>query len=133
MTGGDPKPGLQAWATLVEKETRGRAPSDLAWRTPEGIEVKPLYTAADLEGLAHLDSLPGFAPFVRGPRASMYAGRPWTLGQYAGFSTAATSSRARGAFPSRSTSPPTGAQTPTARGLPAMSARRGWRSIRSRT
>ena len=85
---GDPKPDLQAWATLVEKETRGRAPSDLAWRTPEGIDVKPLYTAADLEGLAHLDSLPGFAPFVRGPRASMYAGRPWTLRQYAGFSTA---------------------------------------------
>ncbi|MCY4286691.1 MAG: methylmalonyl-CoA mutase [Thiotrichales bacterium] len=85
---GDPKPDLQAWATLVGKETRGRAPSDLAWRTPEGIDVKPLYTAADLEGLAHLDSLPGFAPFVRGPRASMYAGRPWTLRQYAGFSTA---------------------------------------------
>ena len=78
----------EAWAALVEKETRGRTPNDLAWRTPEGIDVKPLYTAADLEGLEHLDSLPGFAPFVRGPRASMYAGRPWTLRQYAGFSTA---------------------------------------------
>ena len=55
---------------------------------PEGIDVKPLYTAKDLEGLSHLDSLPGFAPFVRGPRATMYAGRPWTLRQYAGFSTA---------------------------------------------
>ncbi|MDE0460687.1 MAG: methylmalonyl-CoA mutase [Chromatiales bacterium] len=85
---GDPKPNLQAWEGLVEKETRGRTPADLAWRTPEGIDVKPLYTAADLEGMEHLDSMPGFAPFVRGPRATMYAGRPWTLRQYAGFSTA---------------------------------------------
>ena len=82
---------MQAWATLVEQETRGRSPEGLAWQTPEGINVKPLYTAADLEGLEHLDSLPGFAPFVRGPRASMYAGRPWTLRQYAGFSTAEAS------------------------------------------
>ena len=66
----------------------GHAPDDLTWRTPEGIDVKPLYTAADLEGLEHLDALPGFPPFVRGPRASMYAGRPWTLRQYAGYSTA---------------------------------------------
>ena len=85
---GDPKPNLRAWEALVEKETRGRGPADLAWRTPEGIDVKPLYTAADLEGMEHLDSMPGFAPFVRGPRATMYAGRPWTLRQYAGFSTA---------------------------------------------
>ena len=85
---GDPKPSLQAWEALVEKETRGRSPADLAWRTPEGIDVKPLYTAADLEGMEHLDSMPGFAPFVRGPRATMYTGRPWTLRQYAGFSTA---------------------------------------------
>ena len=84
----DLKPDFEAWTALVEKETRGRAPADLAWRTPEGIDVKPLYTAEDLEGLEHLDSLPGFAPFVRGPRASMYAGRPWTLRQYAGYSTA---------------------------------------------
>ena len=84
----DPNPNLQAWAALVEAETRGRTPAELAWRTPEGIDVKPLYTAADLEGLNHLDSLPGLAPFVRGPRATMYAGRPWTLRQYAGFSTA---------------------------------------------
>ena len=85
---GDPKPSLRTWEALVEKETRGRSPADLAWRTPEGIDVKPLYTAADLEGMEHLDSMPGFAPFVRGPRATMYAGRPWTLRQYAGFSTA---------------------------------------------
>ena len=84
----DLKPDLEAWTTLVEKETRGRTPADLSWRTPEGIDVKPLYTAADLGGLEHLDALPGFAPFVRGPRASMYTGRPWTLRQYAGFSTA---------------------------------------------
>ena len=82
------KPDLEAWSSLVEKETRGRTLADLVWRTPEGIDVKPLYTAADLEGLEHLDSMPGFAPFVRGPRATMYAGRPWTLRQYAGFSTA---------------------------------------------
>ena len=85
---GDPKPNLHAWEALVEKETRGRSPADLAWQTPEGIDVKPLYTAADLEGMEHIDSMPGFAPFVRGPRATMYAGRPWTLRQYAGFSTA---------------------------------------------
>ena len=84
----DLKRDLEAWTALVEKETRGRSPADLAWRTPEGIDVKPLYTAEDLEGLGHLDSLPGFAPFVRGPRATMYAGRPWTLRQYAGYSTA---------------------------------------------
>ena len=84
----DLKPNLEAWASLVEKETRGRTPRDLAWHTPEGIDVKPLYTAADLEGMEHLESLPGFAPFVRGPRASMYTGRPWTLRQYAGYSTA---------------------------------------------
>ena len=84
----DRKPDLRAWSALVEKETRGRSPHDLTWRTPEGIDVKPLYTAADLEGLEHLESLPGFPPFVRGPRASMYAGRPWTLRQYAGYSTA---------------------------------------------
>src|SRR5690606_348058 len=57
----------------------------------EGIPVKPLYTAEDLEGVGHLDSLPGVAPFVRGPRATMYAGRPWTIRQYAGFSTAEAS------------------------------------------
>ena len=61
---------------------------ELTWDTPEGIAVKPLYTAEDLEGLEHLDSLPGMAPFVRGPKATMYAGRPWTVRQYAGFSTA---------------------------------------------
>ncbi|OQP86672.1 methylmalonyl-CoA mutase [Rhizobium rhizosphaerae] len=75
------------WQALAEKELKA-SPDQLVWNTPEGIAVKPLYTAEDLQGLAHLDSLPGLAPFVRGPRATMYAGRPWTIRQYAGFSTA---------------------------------------------
>ena len=78
------------WSTLAEKEVR-RDPQNLIWDTPEGIAVKPLYTAADLQGIGHLDNLPGFAPFVRGPRATMYTGRPWTIRQYAGFSTAEAS------------------------------------------
>ena len=64
---------------------------DLTWQTAEGIGVKPLYTAADLAGFEHLDTYPGFPPFVRGPYASMYATRPWTVRQYAGFSTAEAS------------------------------------------
>lgn len=78
------------WAALAEKEVKAPAES-LVWQTPEGIAVKPLYTAQDLEGVNHLGSLPGFSPFVRGPRATMYAGRPWTIRQYAGFSTAEAS------------------------------------------
>jgi len=79
---------LKTWKTLAEKELRGRPLDDLTWNTPEGIDVKPLYTADDLDGLDHLASTPGSAPFVRGPKATMYAGRPWTIRQYAGFSTA---------------------------------------------
>jgi methylmalonyl-CoA mutase len=75
------------WQALAEKELKA-APETLVWHTPEGIDVKPLYTADDLAGMEHLETLPGFAPFVRGPRATMYAGRPWTIRQYAGFSTA---------------------------------------------
>ena len=70
------------------KETRGRPLSELDWYTAEGIVVKPLYTTEDLDEIEHLGGLPGFAPYVRGPRATMYAGRPWTVRQYAGFSTA---------------------------------------------
>ena len=81
---------LKDWEALAEKELRA-APETLDWRTPEGIDVKPVYTAEDLAGVDHLGSLPGFAPFVRGPRATMYAGRPWTIRQYAGFSTAEAS------------------------------------------
>ncbi|MCW8925273.1 MAG: methylmalonyl-CoA mutase family protein, partial [Xanthomonadales bacterium] len=83
-----PKKTLDDWRVLATKECKGRSPDDLVWQTPEGIAVKPLYTAQDLDGIGHLDSLPGVAPYVRGPRATMYAGRPWTVRQYAGFSTA---------------------------------------------
>lgn len=82
------KPTLEDWRKLAQAELKGRDPDSLTWDTLEGIAVKPLYTAADLEGMDHLDGLPGLAPFTRGPRATMYAGRPWTIRQYAGFSTA---------------------------------------------
>jgi methylmalonyl-CoA mutase len=83
-----PERDLAAWQALASKELKGAAPETLALTRPEGLVVKPLYTAADLEGLEQLGSLPGFAPFLRGPRATMYANRPWTVRQYAGFSTA---------------------------------------------
>jgi len=67
---------------------RGRSPDELTWHTLEGIAVRPLYTAEDVAGLEHIGGLPGFAPFTRGVKATMYAGRPWTIRQYAGFSTA---------------------------------------------
>ncbi|KTE77712.1 MAG: methylmalonyl-CoA mutase [Sphingopyxis terrae] len=76
------KPTLDQWAAAADKEVKGK---DLTWHTPEGIDVKPLYTAEDV---TTDPGLPGFAPFTRGVRASMYAGRPWTIRQYAGFSTA---------------------------------------------
>ncbi|WP_041391987.1 methylmalonyl-CoA mutase [Sphingobium sp. SYK-6] len=77
------RPTIEDWQQRAAQEVKGR---DLAWHTPEGIDVRPLYTPADIEGLD--PGLPGFAPFTRGVRASMYAGRPWTVRQYAGFSTA---------------------------------------------
>ncbi|MGA9575268.1 MAG: methylmalonyl-CoA mutase [Lysobacterales bacterium] len=83
-----PKKTMDDWRELAAKECKGKPVESLTWDTPEGIAVKPLYTAADLEHLDYLDSLPGSAPFVRGPKATMYAGRPWTVRQYAGFSTA---------------------------------------------
>ncbi len=79
---------LKEWRELAAKELRGKAPDDLTWQTPEGIAVKPIYTAEDLEGLENIGSLPGMEPFLRGVRATMYANRPWTIRQYAGFSTA---------------------------------------------
>ncbi|MEM1383937.1 MAG: methylmalonyl-CoA mutase [Pseudomonadota bacterium] len=79
---------LEEWRKLAARELRDRPLEDLTWATPEGIAVKPLYTEADVEGVGHLGSVPGVAPFTRGPRATMYAGRPWTIRQYAGFSTA---------------------------------------------
>jgi len=79
---------LDAWRRAAEKELRGRKLEELTWETPEGLRIKPLYTARDLEELEDLDTLPGLFPFLRGPRATMYANRPWTVRQYAGFSTA---------------------------------------------
>jgi len=83
-----PEKTPEDWRALAAKELKGGDPDDLLWQTPEGIAVKPLYTAADLAALEGLDSLPGFPPYLRGPRATMYAQRPWTVRQYAGFSTA---------------------------------------------
>jgi methylmalonyl-CoA mutase len=88
-----PHPSIDDWSSLVSKELKGADADSLTWTTPEGIDVKPLYTGADTEALSHDgvpvgESLPGFAPFVRGVRGSMYANRPWTIRQYAGFSTA---------------------------------------------
>ena len=76
------------WEALATAELKGRDPAELAWETPEGVTVKPLYTAADLEALEDQPGLPGFAPYTRGVRATMFANRPWTIRQYAGFATA---------------------------------------------
>jgi methylmalonyl-CoA mutase len=86
------------WLSLARAELRGKPVTGLDWATPEGITVKPLYTAADLEGIAHAGVplrgiLPGCPPYLRGPRATMYANRPWTIRQYSGFSTAEESNR----------------------------------------
>jgi len=83
-----PKRTVEDWRAQTSKDLKGGDPDSLIWRTPEGIEVKPLYTRDDLEALEIDPGLPGFTPYTRGPRASMYALRPWTLRQYAGFSTA---------------------------------------------
>lgn len=79
---------LELWRELATKERKGKDPDDLIWQTPEGIDVKPLYTKEDAAGLDFADSIPGAFPFIRGPRATMYTERPWTIRQYAGFSTA---------------------------------------------
>jgi methylmalonyl-CoA mutase len=83
-----PAPTLADWQRAAAKSAPGAELSALNWQTPEGLVVKPLYTADDVQGLPHANTLPGFAPFVRGPQATMYAARPWTVRQYAGFSTA---------------------------------------------
>ena len=77
-----------AWRKLAEKELQGRSPDELIQTSPEGVSIKPLYTARDLDGTDAEQQLPGLPPFVRGPWATMYANRPWTIRQYAGFSTA---------------------------------------------
>ena len=82
------KANLENWSELVTKQSKGLGPDDFTWHTPEGIPLKTLYTAADLENLPLTDTLPGISPFIRGPMATMYAGRRWTIRQYAGFSTA---------------------------------------------
>jgi methylmalonyl-CoA mutase len=92
------KPDLDRWSGLAEKELRGKKLSTLDWQTPEGIAVRPLYTVADLEaieaaGFDWRNALPGVPPYLRGPRATMYANRPWTIRQYSGFSTAEESNR----------------------------------------
>src|SRR5580765_4882986 len=79
---------LDAWTKAAAKSAPEGDLSALNWLTPDGITVKPLYTAADLQGLKYTDTLPGFEPYLRGPQATMYAVRPWTIRQYAGFSTA---------------------------------------------
>ncbi|WP_374652458.1 methylmalonyl-CoA mutase [Dongia sp.] len=83
-----PKKSLADWQKLASQELKGADPATLGRETPEGIQLKALYTEADLEGLEIVGTLPGFAPYTRGPRATMYANRPWTIRQYAGFSTA---------------------------------------------
>ena len=81
-------PTLKDWEKQASSELNGKASSSINWDTTEGIKIKPLYIAEDLENFGYTETLPGFAPFTRGPRSTMYAGRPWTIRQYAGFSTA---------------------------------------------
>ena len=82
---------LSAWGQLVEKQSKGLTPEEFTWHTPEGIPLKTLYTAEDIQELPYTNTLPGFSPYIRGPQAPMYAGRRWTIRQYAGFSTAEAS------------------------------------------
>ena len=79
---------LDDWRRAAAKSAPGGDVDKLGWQTPDGIALKALYTSADLAGLPYADTLPGFAPYVRGPQPTMYAVRPWTIRQYAGFSTA---------------------------------------------
>jgi len=79
---------VEEWTALATKQMKGKDPSELTWNTPEGIDIKPFYSAEDMEGLDFANTMPGIEPFVRGPQSTMYAGRPWTIRQYAGFSTA---------------------------------------------
>jgi methylmalonyl-CoA mutase len=78
----------QSWEVIATAQMKGKSPDELTWETPEGIAVKALYTAADTKNLEYTDTMPGISPYIRGPQATMYAGRPWTIRQYAGFSTA---------------------------------------------
>ena len=82
---------LTTWSALVEKQSKGLSPDDFTWHTPEGIPLKTLYTAEDTEQLPYTNTMPGLSPYIRGPQSTMYAGRRWTIRQYAGFSTAEAS------------------------------------------
>ena len=82
---------LTTWSALVEKQSKGLSPDDFTWHTPEGIPLKTLYTAEDTEHLPYTNTMPGLSPYIRGPQSTMYAGRRWTIRQYAGFSTAEAS------------------------------------------
>ena len=79
---------LKEWSELAKKELKGADSDSLIWQTPEGIDIQPLYSEKDLDGFSHIGGVPGLEPFLRGPKATMYTGRPWTIRQYAGFSTA---------------------------------------------
>lgn len=79
---------INDWKELATKEQKGKSPESLITKSAEGIDIKPLYTKEDTESYKNTNTMPGFAPFIRGPRATMYTGRPWTIRQYAGFSTA---------------------------------------------
>ena len=81
------------WEEIAKKELKSRKLDDLIWKTPEGINIKPLYTKEDLPNENHVYGLPGVAPYMRGPKATMYPGRKWTIRQYAGFSTAEESNK----------------------------------------
>jgi len=83
-----PDTNLEAWKKSAQKSAPNGDVDKLGWKTPDGIYLKALYTSSDTEGLNYTDTLPGFEPFVRGPQATMYSVRPWTIRQYAGFSTA---------------------------------------------
>jgi len=84
---------IEEWQKLATQQMKGKTPDELSWATAEGIDVKCLYTAEDIAGQDYLNTMPGAAPYIRGPQATMYAGRPWTIRQYAGFSTAEESNR----------------------------------------
>lgn len=84
----DQKYTLEEWQALATKQMKGLTPEEMEWHTPEGVPIKVLYTQEDVKDLEFANTMPGLAPYVRGPQATMYAGRPWTIRQYAGFSTA---------------------------------------------
>jgi methylmalonyl-CoA mutase len=105
---------LDAWHQAAAKSAPGGKVEALNWLTPDGITVKPLYTAADTKELPHADTLPGFEPYLRGPQATMYAVWPWTIRQYAGFHRRGVQRLLRGAYAGARVSVPS---TATHRGL----------------